>query len=138
MSTVEDLCIQTQPTDKPVKTQLKQYRQKLMTIKARIKNRVHAIKTFRKHLKNETFPKQMKSIKPYPKMQFSKAQATVNVACDQVHCVILDQMLLEEQKKLAEDQESYEALKVQPQGDRQQLKTPKKLRNPPWLNYSEN
>ena len=32
----------------------------------------------------------------------------------------------EEQKKLTEDQDSYQALLVQRQGDRQQLKKPKK------------
>ena len=106
---------------------LRGYRQKLMIIKARIKYRENAIKTFRKHLKNGTFPKRMKSIKPYPKMNKPEAQAVVNAACDQVQCVILDQMILDEEKKLTEDQESYEVLKVQRQGDRQQhLKTPKK------------
>ena len=34
-------------------------------------------------------------------------------------------MILDEEKKLTEDQESYEVLKVQRQGDRQQLKKPK-------------
>lgn len=116
----------SEPTEKTKKAVLRGYRQKLMTIKARIKYCEHALKTFRKHLKNGTFPKRMKSIKPYPKMQSSEAQAIVNAACDQVQCVILDQMLLEEQKKLAEDQKSYEAVKVQRQRNRQQLKTPKK------------
>lgn len=47
----------------------------------------------------------MKSIRPYPKINSSEAQAIVNAACDQVQCVILDQMVLEEQKKLTQDQE---------------------------------
>lgn len=51
-------------------------------------------------------------------------------AFDQVHCVILDQMILDEEEKLMEDQDRYQALKVQRQGDRQQLKTPKKPKNP--------
>ena len=51
-------------------------------------------------------------------------------AFDQVHSVILDQMILEEEEKLMEDQDSYQALKVQRQGDRQQLKTPKKPKKP--------
>ena len=59
-------------------------------------------------------------------MNSPEAQAVVNAACDQVQCVILDQMILDEEKKLTEDQESYEVLKVQRQGDRQQLKKPKK------------
>ena len=53
-----------------------------MTIKARIRYREHALKTFRKHLKNGTFPQRMKSIKPYPKMNSPEAQAAVNAACD--------------------------------------------------------
>ena len=84
-----------------------------MTIKARIKYREHALKTFRKHLRNGTFPQRMKSIKPYPKMNSPEAQAVVNAACDQVQCVILDQMILDGEKKLTEDQEGYEVLKVQ-------------------------
>ena len=35
-------------------------------------------------------------------------------------------MILDEEKKLMEDQERYEVVRVQRQGDRQQLKTPKK------------
>lgn len=51
-------------------------------------------------------------------------------AFDQVHCVILDQMILDEEEKLMEDQDSYQALKVQRQGDRQRLKTPKNPKKP--------
>ena len=121
-----------EPAEKtmPAKTRLKGYRQKLMTIKARIKYREHAIKGFRKHLKNGTFPQRMKSIKPYPKMTSPEAQAMVNAACDQVQSVILDQMIQEEEKKLSQDQDSYQALKDQRQGDRQQLKAPKKPKKP--------
>ena len=36
----------------PVKTRLKDYRQKLMTLKARIRYREHAIEGFKKHLKD--------------------------------------------------------------------------------------
>ena len=110
----------------PVKTRLKGYRQKLMTIKARIRYREQTIKGFRKHLKNVTFPQRMKSIKPYPKMQSSEFQAIVNAACDQVQSVILDQMIQEEEKKLSQDQSSYQTRKDQREGDRQKFKTPKK------------
>lgn len=84
---VEDLSIKTQRSEqaRPVKTKLKGYRQKLMTIKARMRYREQAIKGFREHLKNGTFPKRMKSIKPYPKMSSPEAQAIVNAAFDQVH-----------------------------------------------------
>ena len=97
-----------------------------MTIQARIKYREKVIKAFRNYLKHGTFPKRMRSIKPYPKMNSAEAQSIVNAACDQVQCVILDQMIQDEEKKLAQDQERWEVLKVGRQGDRQQLKTVKK------------
>ena len=46
-------------------------------------------------------------------MNSPEAQAVVNAACDQVQYVILDQMILDEEKKVMEDQERYEVLKVQ-------------------------
>ena len=54
----------------------------------------------------------------------------MNATCNQVQCVILDQMILDEEKKLMEDQDSNQALNVQGQGDQQQLKTPKKPKKP--------
>ena len=63
-------------------------------------------------------------------MTSPEAQAMVNAACDQVQSVILDQMIQEEEKKLSQDQDSYQALKDQRQGDRQQLKAPKKPKKP--------
>lgn len=113
----------------PVKTKLKDYRQKLITVKARIRYREHVIKGFRKHLKNDTFPQRMKSIKPYPKMSSSEAQKIVNAACDQVQCVILDVMLQDEQKKLTKGQDTYQAILVQRQSDRQQFNV-NKLQKP--------
>ena len=94
-------------------TTLKEKRQTRMTVQARIKYRQRAIKKLRTHLKNGTFPQRMKSIKPYPKMDSPESQAIVNAACNQVQCVILDQMLLEEEKKLAKDQERYQTLREQ-------------------------
>ena len=94
-------------------TTLKEKRQTRMTVQARIKYRQRAIKKLRTHLKNGTFPQRMKSIKPYPKMDSPESQAIVNAACNQVQCVILDQMLLEEEKKLAKDQERYQTLQEQ-------------------------
>ena len=120
----------SEPTEKTKKALLRGYRQKLMIIKARIRYLEHALKGFRKHLKNGMFPQRMKSIKPYPKMNSPAAQAIVNAAFDQVQCVILDQMIQEEERKLMEDQESWEVLKVQRQGDRQKHKTPKKPKKP--------
>ena len=97
-----------------------------MTIKPRMRYREQAIKGFRKHLKNGTFPKGMKYIKPYPKMSSPEAQTIVHAAFDRVQSVILDQMIQEEEKKLTQDQDSYQTPKVQRQGDRQQPKKPQK------------
>ena len=131
---VEALSTKTgnEPTEKtmPAKIRLKGYRQKLMTIKARIKYRQHTLKGFKNHLKNGTFPQRMKSIKPYPKMSAPEAQSIVNAACDQVQSVILDKMIQEEEKKLSQDQDSYQTMRMQREGDRQQLKAPKKPKKP--------
>ena len=89
------------------KATLRKNRQKRLAVHARIKYREQTIKAFRRHLKQGTFPKRMKSIKPYPKMCSPDAQALVNAACDQVQCIILDQMILEEQQKLAQEQDMY-------------------------------
>ena len=95
-------------TVKSKKPTLKSYRQKLQAIEARIKYREKAIKGFRNHLKKGTFPKRFKSLRPLPKMESSETQTVVNAACEQVHCVILDQMILDEERKLAQDQDMYQ------------------------------
>ena len=116
-----------EPTVKSKKSTLKSYRQKLQAIQARIKYREKAIKGFRNHLKKGTFPKRFKSLRPYPKMDSPESQAVVNAAGEQVHCVILDQMILDEEKKLVQDQTSYQAMKKQRECERTQLlKTSKK------------
>ena len=111
------------PTEKG-STVLRGYRQKLMTIKARIKYREHTLKLLRGHLKNGTFPPRMKSIKPYPKMTSPEAQANVNAACQQVERVILDQMIQEQELKLKQDQDSCQTMKKQRESHRQQFKPP--------------
>ena len=63
-------------------------------------------------------------------MSSPEAQAIVNAACDQVQSVILDQMIQEEEKKLSQDQDSYQTMRKQREGDRQQLKAPKKPKKP--------
>ena len=109
------------------KSTLKSYRQKLQAIQARIKYREKAIKGFRNHLKKGTFPKRFKSLRPFPKMDSPETQAVVNAACEQVHCVLLDQMILDEEKKLLQDQDNYLAMKKQRECERSQLlKTSKK------------
>ena len=117
-----------EPTVKSKKLTLKSYRQKLQTIQARIKYREKAIKSLRNHLKKGTFPKRFKSLRPYPKMETPESQAIVNAACEQVHCVILDQMALEEEIKLIQDQNSYQAMKEEREDKRSQIpRKPKKL-----------
>lgn len=90
--------VNTMPDQTLPKPTLKEYRQKLMTINARIRNREQAIKRFRKHLKNDTFPKRMKSIKPHLKMEYPESRTMVNAASDQVQSVILVCILQEEEK----------------------------------------
>ena len=110
MSAVEDTCVVNETSKK---TALKRKCQKRMTVQARIKYRERVIKNFRKQLNNGTFSKRMKSIKPYPKMGSPESQAIVNAACDQVQCVILDQMIQVGEKKLVQDQEHYQTLQDQ-------------------------
>ena len=58
-------------------------------------------------------------------MDSPESQAIVNAACDQVQCVILDQMLLEEEKKLVKDQEQYQTLQEQKLKDcKKRVKSP--------------
>ena len=115
-------------TLKSKKSTLKSYRQKLQALQARIKYREKAIKGFRDHLKKGTFPKRFKSLRPYPKMDSPKTQAVVNAACEQVHGIILDQMLLDEEKKLTQEQAEYQILKEQRLSERAQLpKKPQKM-----------
>jgi len=107
------------------KTALRKTRQKRLALQARIKYREQTIKAFQRHLKQGTFPKRMKSIKPYPKMNTSQGQTVVNEACDHVQRVILDQMLVEEQQKLVQEQDMYQTLKEQPRPKRVDSKKPK-------------
>ena len=99
-------------TVKSKKPTPKRYRQKLQAIQARIKYREKAIKGFRNHLKKGTFPKRFKSLRPFAKMESSETQTVVNAACEQVHCVILDQMILDEERKLTQDQDMDQTLKI--------------------------
>ena len=59
-------------------------------------------------------------------MESPESQAVVNAACEQVHCVILDQMILDEERKLTQDQASYQTMKKERNVERPQLlKKPK-------------
>ena len=121
---------QTGNENLPKKTMLKDYRQKQLAVKARIKYREHTLQGFKQHLKNGTFPRRMKSIKPYPKMETPEAQAIVNEACDQAQSVILDQIIQEEEKKLSQDQDSCQTMRKQREGARQQRKTHQNPKKP--------
>ena len=100
----------------------KEYRQKWMTLKARIKYREQTLAQWRRHLTDDTFPKQMPTIKPYPKMESSHTQTLVNEACHEVKKIILTQMIRDVQAKLEYDQNSLQTLKKERQEQRQQKK----------------
>ena len=103
------------------------YRQKVLALQARITYREKAIKGIRQHLKRGTFPKRFKSLKPYPKMDSLETQAVVNAACQQVECLILDQMILDEEKKLTQEQTEYQTMKKEREDKRsQRVKTTRK------------
>lgn len=65
-------------------------------------------------------------------MSCPESQKLIDAACDQVHCVILDVMIQEKEKKLKEDREACKTLLAQRQSDRKHLrvKKPKKLKKP--------
>ena len=125
---------QPEPAEKSLivkSKKLRSYRQKVQALQARIKYREKAIKGIQQHLKRGTFPKRFKSLKPYPKMDSLDTQAIVNAACQQVECLILDQMILDEEKKLTQEQFEYQVLKKERGGERTQrvkpVTKPKKL-----------
>ena len=113
----------------PTKTKVSDCRQKLFTVNARIKYRENALKGFKQHLKQGTFPRRMKSIKPYPKMNTPEAQNVVNAACEEVNKIILDQLIQEQTLKLKQDQDCYQTLKKVCQGQRQASKATTKTLN---------
>ena len=131
MTTSEDLIAnpmenleEVKPIMKGKKRMQQSYRQKLQAVQARIKYREKLIKGFRQHLQKGTFPKRFKSLKPYPKMNTPESQALVDAACQQVECVVLDQMVVEEELTLIQDQAAYQSLKEERQTE--QYKSPRK------------
>ena len=115
-----------EPSVKSKTSSLRSYRQKAQALQARIKYREKAIKGFRHHLKKGTFPKRFKSLKPYPKMNSPDLQTVVNAACQRVECVVLGQMLVDEEKKLTQEQAEYQTLKELRLRERSQVvKTPR-------------
>ena len=114
---------------------LRRYRQKAQALQARIKYREKAIKGIQQHLKRGTFPKRFKSLKPYPKMDSPDTQAVVNAACQQIECLILDQMILDEEKKLTQEQTEYQTLKEL--RHRERAPRVKTLRNPQKMSMTQ-
>ena len=112
----------------PEKT-LKEYQQKQIALKARIKYREHSLQHLSGHLKNGTFPKRMKSIKPYPKMDTPQAQTIVNQACQHVDKVILGQMIQDQALKFKQDQDSLQTMKKARLQQRQQRKAERDPKN---------
>ena len=100
----------------------KEYKQKLVTLHARMKYREKAIQDYKRHLKNGTFPKRFKSLKPYPAMECPEAQARVNEACQQVEKVMLEQRIQDFERKLLQDRASLQTLKDTRRQQRQQPK----------------
>ena len=103
----------------------KEYQQQCVVIHNRIKHREQALRGLKEHLKNDTFPKRMKSPKPYPTMETPEAQAVVNEACQQADQVILKQRMQDYERKLQQDRASLQTLKDTRREQRQQSKTRK-------------
>lgn len=113
------------PMTKGKKQKLPSYRQRMQAIQARMKYREKLIKGFKQHQQKGTFPKRFKSLKPYPKMSTPESQALVNAACQQVECVVLDQMVQEEEMKLKQDQAECQSLKEERQAELSQVQRKK-------------
>ena len=99
------------PKGNTTTTVKKESRQKQIALKARIKYREHALQGYKRHLKQGTFPKRMKSLKPYPKMESPKAQEVINDACQRVDKIILEHMIQDQVENLKQDQASLDLLK---------------------------
>ena len=98
----------------------KEYLQQYSMLHMRIRQREQAIQRLKQHLKHGTFPKHMKTLKPYPKMETPEAQAVVNEVCQQADQVILEQRLQDYERKLQGDRASLQALKEARRKQRQQ------------------
>ena len=118
-------------SESTTKTKMTESRQKFIALKARIKYRQQTLQHLTDHLKKGTFPKRMKSVKPYPKMDTSEAQTVVNKVCQQVDKVILGQMIQEQERTLKQERDTIQALKKERLDQRKQRKAfVKKLKSP--------
>ena len=96
------------------------YQQQYSLLLTRIKYREAAIQGLNQHLKNGTFPKRMKSLKPYPTMETPETQAVVNEACQQAEKVLIAQRIQDYEVKLQQDKTSLQTLKETRREQRQQ------------------
>ena len=101
------------------------YQHQYSVLLTRIKYREAAIQGLNQHLKNGTFPKRMKSLKPYPTMETPETQAVVNEACQQAEKVLMAQRIQDCERKLQQDRASLQTLKETRREQRQQRKTRK-------------
>ena len=99
----------------------KQYQRQCIVIHNRMKNRDQKLQGLKQHLKQGTFPKYMKSLKPYPIMETPEAQALVNEACQQVEKVMLNQRIQDYERKLQQDRAGLQTLKETRREQRQKL-----------------
>ena len=107
------------------------YQQQYSLLLTRMKYRESAIQALKDHLKNGTFPKRMKSLKPYPTMETPETQAVVNEACQQAEKVLIEQRIQEYERKLQEDRTSLQTLKETRRQQRQQRIASKVANKPP-------
>ena len=117
-------------THLPKGFRLENYQHQYSLLLNRIKYRETAIQALNQHLKNGTFPKRMKSLKPYPTMETPETQAVVNEACQQAEKVLIAQRMQEYERKLQEDRASLQTLKETRRQQRQQMLA-EKMTQPP-------
>lgn len=67
---------------------LKEYRHKLMAIRARIKYNERNLREFNKHVEEGTFPKRLKTF-TIPKMRTMEGQNIVKKACSDLETLVL-------------------------------------------------
>ena len=100
----------------------KAYLQQYQLLHVRIRQRERAIQGVKQHLKHGTFPKNIKRLKPYPKMENPQTQAKVNEVCQQAEKVILEQKLQDYECKQQGDRTRLQVLKETRRKQRQQRK----------------
>lgn len=82
--------------------EVRDLRQKMRVIRARISYREKALKRLRAHAENM----ELKTFQHYPKFENPESQTLVNQVCDQTRSDILNIMIQEQEKKQPVDKES--------------------------------